>query len=142
MHKTAETDFDFSRFFAEIKTIAVVGYSDKPERAGYFVAHYLVAQGYQVIGVNPKLTPLHDGVQVFASLADIPDTVSVDVIDVFRAAPAVPAIAVASAEMNPKPKYFFMQPGAESEAGWQAALDAGMIPIQDTCMLAAHRDLG
>ena len=141
MQETPGSTVDFEKFFSEIKTIAVVGYSDKPERAGHFVAHYMVAQGYQVIGVNPKLVPQHKGIKVYASLADIPSTIAIDVLDIFRAPPAVPGIADEAAKLEPVPKYFFMQPGAESSEGAEIARRQGMVPIQDACLMAAHKAL-
>lgn len=141
MDAQAGPPIDFQQFFAEIKNIAVVGYSDKPERAGFFVAHYMLEQGYQVVGVNPKLVPLHHGIKVYSSLAEIPASIPIDVVDVFRAPPAVPGIAREAATLEPKPRYFFMQPGAQSAEGWQVALDLGMVPIMDACLMAAHKAL-
>ncbi len=37
------------------KSIAVVGFSTRQERAGFYVPEYLQAQGYRIIPVNPKL---------------------------------------------------------------------------------------
>lgn len=141
MQDQAGSPIDFHKFFAEIKTIAVVGYSDKPERAGFFVAHYMLAQGYQVVGVNPKLVPGHHGIKVFASLAEIPASIQIDVVDVFRAPPAVPGIAREAAKLDPMPKYFFMQPGAQSLEGGEIAKSQGMVPIMDACLMAAHKAL-
>lgn len=38
-----------------VKTIAVVGFSSKEERAGYYVPDYLQTAGYRIIPVNPNL---------------------------------------------------------------------------------------
>jgi predicted CoA-binding protein len=65
----------------EMKTIAVVGLSPKPERPSHYVAKYLQEQGYRIIPVNPG----HDdllGETSYAVLRDIPEPV--DVVDVFR----------------------------------------------------------
>ena len=130
---------DYDRFFREIKTIAVVGYSDKPERAGHYVAHYMKDHGYEVIGVNPKLAPESGGVKVYASLAEIPAGTKVDVVDVFRSPPAVPAIVEESAALDPLPAYFFMQPGAENSDAAKLAQEKGMQPIMHACLMAAHK---
>ena len=39
----------------DCKTIAIVGFSDDPGKAGYFVADYLKSVGYRIIPVNPNL---------------------------------------------------------------------------------------
>jgi predicted CoA-binding protein len=130
---------DFKQLFNEIKTIAIVGYSDNPERAGHYVAHYLKDAGYQVLAINPKFDGEINGLPNFKSLADIPGETQVDLIDVFRAPPVVPEIAAEAAKLNPQPKYFFMQPGAESAEGARIAAEHGMIPIMYSCMMAAHK---
>src|SRR5215471_21466080 len=72
------------------KTIAIVGLSKNELRASYFVGYYLKRHGYQVIPVNPR-EPVIFGEKSWPSLLDVP--VHVDVVDVFRAPDAVPAIA-------------------------------------------------
>lgn len=130
---------DFKQLFREVKTIAVVGYSDKQERAGHYVAHYLKDAGYNVLAINPKFGDEVNGLPNYKSLSDIPKDVVVDLVDVFRAPPVVPEIAAEAAKLNPVPKYFFMQPGAESPEGAKVAAEHGMIPIMYSCMMAAHK---
>ena len=42
-------------FFDGLKTIAIVGLSDKPERPSYEVAKYLQSQGFKIIPINPNV---------------------------------------------------------------------------------------
>ena len=37
----------------QMKTIAVVGMSPKPERPSHYVAMYMKEQGYNIIPINP-----------------------------------------------------------------------------------------
>lgn len=140
-HGAAPAGFDLKAFFKDIETIAVVGYSDNPERAGHYVAHYLADAGYEVIALNPKFGDEINGLKCYANLASIPPGTPVDVIDIFRAPPYVPDLLRAAAKLDPKPKYFVMQPGAESAEASELARDAGIVPL-DICMMAAHKIWG
>ena len=71
-------------------TIAIVGLSGNELRASNFVGYYLKRHGYRVIPVNPRETEILGEVS-YASLSDVP--VPVDIVNVFRAPDAVPAIA-------------------------------------------------
>lgn len=64
------------------KTVAIVGISDKPDRASNAVAHYLQQHAhYKLFFVNPGLETVL-GQEVYKSLADIPE--HIDIVDVFR----------------------------------------------------------
>ena len=56
------------------ESIAIVGASDKPSRASYFVSTYLLSSSpYRVYFVNPALREIM-GRPVYPSLADLPET--------------------------------------------------------------------
>ena len=78
------------RILRSAKTIAIVGLSGNHLRASYFVGFYLRRHGYQVIPVNPRETSIF-GETCYPSLLDVP--VPIDVVNVFRAPDALPAIA-------------------------------------------------
>ena len=78
------------RVLHSAKTIAIVGLSNNELRASYFVGFYLKRHGYRVIPVNPRESEIL-GEKSFKSLADVP--VPVDIVNVFRASPALPGIA-------------------------------------------------
>ena len=64
------------------KTVAVVGISDKPDRASYGVSKYLLENShFELFFVNPLLEEVL-GHKVYKSLKDIP--VRIDIVDVFR----------------------------------------------------------
>lgn len=66
-----------------VRTIALVGASNKPERPSYGVMKFLLARGYTVYPVNPGLHGQEIlGQPVFVSLAECP--APVDMVDIFR----------------------------------------------------------
>ena len=87
----SDTDAKIRSILTEVKTIALVGWSPKPDRPSHRVAAYLAAQGYRVIPVNPGAagqTAL--GETVRASLAEIEGPV--DMVDIFRRSEDVPPV--------------------------------------------------
>jgi len=114
----------------QVKTIAVAGASDKPDRPVYHVMEYLLGQGYRVIPVNPKLAgKTLIGQLVYGSLADIPEPV--DMVDVFRNTDAAPGIAQEAIAINAK--VLWLQQGIISSEAKALAENAGMLFVEDRC---------
>lgn len=113
------------------KTIAVVGWSEKPERPSHWIAAYLEKAGYAVTRVNPGLA--NRGVP--GVVAAIPQ--GVDVVDVFRSPEHVPAVVAEAIAAGAKAVW--MQPGAENEEAAATARAAGLTAIVGPCMYAEHR---
>ena len=114
----------------QVKTIAVAGASDKPDRPVYHVMEYLLGQGYRVIPVNPKLAgKTLIGQLVYGSLADIPEPV--DMVDVFRNADAAPGIAQEAIAINAK--VLWLQQGIISSEAKALAKNSGMLFVEDRC---------
>src|SRR5260370_38119414 len=78
------------RVIHRAKTVAIVGLSKNELRASYFVGFYLRRHGYRVVPVNPRESEIL-GQESFKKLVDVP--VPVDIVNVFRAPAALPAIA-------------------------------------------------
>ena len=115
------------------KTIAVVGLSKNELRASYFVGFYLRRHGYHVIPVNPR-EPEILGEKSYKSLLDVP--ISVDIVNVFRAPEALPAIAeeaVAIGAAN-----LWCQFTVVNEEGGRIAEAGGLSVVMDRCIKVEH----
>jgi uncharacterized protein len=115
-----------------VKTIAMVGASEKENRPSYFAFKYLLERGYMMIPVNPG----HAGEQmlgqrIYARLADIP--VPVDMVDIFRASQyALPVVQEALA-LTPKPQVIWMQLGIRNDEAAALAEANGMKVVMNRC---------
>jgi uncharacterized protein len=129
----------------EAKTIAVVGLSDKPERASNEVATYLQRAGYRIVPVNPSIAGKQVlGETVYPDLKSAADAlraegIAIDVVDVFRKAEDVPdvardAIAVRAGAL-------WMQLGISNQAAADMASAAGLDVVMDHCMKIEHGKL-
>src|SRR3569623_2286767 len=76
-------DEDIAELLTSARNIAMVGASDRPERASYGVMKFLQDHGYRVIPVNPQIPGerIH-GEFVWTALAQIGEPI--DIVDIFR----------------------------------------------------------
>src|SRR5258708_2266448 len=117
-----------------VRTIAVVGLSSNPMRPSYGVAEYLKTAGYRIIPVNPNETEVL-GEKAYARLEDIPE--QVDVVDVFRRAEEVPAVAESAIRIGAK--VLWMQLGIENGGAAEKARAAGLVVVENACLLVEHK---
>ena len=76
-------DEDIAELLTNVRTIAIVGASDRPDRPSYGVMKFLQDWGYRVFPVNPQITGEHvHGEYVWRELAQI--GVPIDMVDIFR----------------------------------------------------------
>ncbi len=118
------------------KSIAVVGISDRKNAPAHSVPVYLQKQGYQIFPVNPKYEHVL-GERAYPNLLAVGE--SVDVVLVFRRSEFVPEIIQQAIEIGVK--VVWMQEGIVNLDAAEAAKDAGMEVIMDTCMRATHQRL-
>ena len=119
------------------QSIAIVGVSDKPDRASNQVAQYLVVHSdYMLYFVNPAIKELF-GQPVYASLSDIPDRV--DIVDVFRKVEDMSPILDEAISIGAKA--FWMQLGLRDDALAKAGEEAGLTVVQDKCIKIEHQKI-
>ncbi len=125
----APDDARLAEILRSARRIAVVGISDKPDRASHGIAKFLIGQGYDVVGVNPGLSEVL-GRPVYPTLAAVP--ARVDLVDVFRRSDAVPPVvdeAIASGA-----RVIWLQEGVVHEEAAARARAAGLEVVMDRCI--------
>ena len=116
------------------ESIAIVGMSNKPARASYFVATYLLSSSpYRVYFVNPVLDEVL-GQKVYPSLADLPEVP--DMVDAFRKDADLPGVAQEAVVLGAKTVW--MQLGSWSEEAAAIAENAGLNAVMDRCVKIEH----
>jgi len=115
-----------------VKTIAMVGASEKENRPSYFAFKYLLERGYKMIPVNPgHASEQMLGQRIYARLADISE--AVDMVDIFRASQyALPVVQEALA-LNPRPQVVWMQLGIRNDEAAALAEANGMKVVMNRC---------
>ncbi|MDO5617994.1 CoA-binding protein [Kocuria sp.] len=120
------------------ESVAIVGMSDKPSRASYFVSTYLLSSSpYKVFFVNPILAAKGAtvlGQPVYASLAELPEVP--DVVDVFRKHDDLPEVAREAVEIGAKT--LWLQLGSWNEEAAAIAEEAGLHVVMDRCVKIEH----
>jgi len=134
----APEDRELRALLGEAHTIAVVGLSSKPDRPSHGVAGYLQEHGYRIVPVNPHETEVL-GERAYASLADIPSSIPIDVVDVFRRADETPAVARDAVAIGAK--VLWLQDGIVNEEAYRIAAEAGLEVIMGVCIRTTHRRL-
>ncbi len=116
------------------RTIAVVGFSSRSSRAGYYVPEYLQGQGYDIIPVNPNLSA-GLGRPAFPDLLSLSE--AVDLVLIFRRSEEVGPVVDQAIAIGAKAVW--MQQGIVNEAAAARARAAGLLVVMDACMLIEHR---
>jgi len=125
-----ESDEAIAQLLVQVKRIALVGASAKPERPSHRVMQFLLDEGYEVLPINPGLAGQKLlGQQVYASLTDLPTRV--DMADIFRDAASLPEVTqdVVAAGVP----VMWTQLGVVHSEAEQAASDAGLQLVVDRC---------
>lgn len=116
------------------KSIAIVGASDKMNRASYFVETYLTQSAdFRLYFVNPNLTTIL-GRPVYPDLASLPEVP--DIVDVFRKPDDIPSVIDEADAIGAK--IVWMQLGIWNEDAARYGESKGMTIVMDRCVKVEH----
>ena len=130
-------DETIEKVLANTGVIAVVGLSDRENRASYEVARYLQAEGFRIIPVNPMLKGTVLGEVPYPSLDEVPG--KVDLVDIFRRPIDVPPVIDAAIRIGAPAVW--MQLGIVHKEAARTARVAGLDVVMDRCTAIEHRRL-
>ena len=135
-----DDDAGLTAILREARTVAVLGAKADPAEPAHYVPAYLVACGYRIQPVNPKLAgrPLHGALTV-ARLKDLAEPA--DVIEIFRRPEYLPGHADEILTLAWRPTAVWFQLGITNAAAAEKLARAGIHVVQDRCMMPEHRRL-
>ena len=124
------------------KRVAVLGMKTEAQadQAAFYVPKYLADAGLEVVPVPVYYPGVKEilGKPVFRKLADVPG--EVDIVDVFRRPPDLPAHV--EDLLAKRPRAVWMQAGIRNDAVAEALARAGILVVQDRCLMVEWRRLG
>ena len=112
----------------ETTTIAVVGASRDPDKAGGSVPVGLQRRGFRIIPINPYADTLF-GERVYRSLLEVPE--KIDIVDVFRPSADTPEIARQAVAVGARA--LWLQLDIRSPEARRIAESAGLEYVEDEC---------
>lgn len=127
---SAPTNADVKALLEKSKSVAIVGISNKEDRASYQVAKWLQENShFTLFFVNPVIDEVL-GQKTFASLGDIPE--KIDIVDVFRKAEDCPPVldkAIAAGASA-----IWLQLGISNEEVAEKGTASGLEVVMDRCI--------
>jgi len=120
----------------QAKTIAVVGISEREDRASNYVSDYMKSQGYKIYPVNPNIEGWF-GLKSYESIEDVPD--KIDIVDVFRRSANI--MPVAEDAVASGAKVLWLQQGIVNQEAATFALDKGLTVVMDSCIMVEHKSM-
>lgn len=118
-------------------TIVVVGASAHPTKAAHSVPAHMQKLGWRIVPLNPHADVIL-GEPVYRTLADVPGPVGL--VDVFRPSADTPEIARQAVAAGATA--LWLQLGIASEQAREIAEDAGLLYVENRCLIIEQRRLG
>jgi uncharacterized protein len=124
------------RILTTYRSITVVGASAATAKPAHYVPAHMQEHGWRIVPVNPHEDEIL-GERVYRSLADVPEPVGL--VDVFRPSAATPDIARQAVAAGATA--LWLQLGIASDEARAIAEDAGLLYVEDRCLIVEQRRL-
>jgi uncharacterized protein len=134
----ASADFDTTveKILRSYDTITVVGASNATQKPAHYVPEHMQEHGWRIIPVNPAEAEIL-GEPAYRTLADVPEPIGL--VNVFRPSAATPDIARQAVAAGATA--LWLQLHIESAEARQIAEDAGLLYVENRCLIIEQRRL-
>ena len=130
------TDDAVEKILTSFATITVVGASNATEKPAHYVPEHMQEHGWRIVPVNPHEHTIL-GETVYRSIAEVPEQVGL--VQVFRPSAQTPEIARQAVAAGAAA--LWLQLHLRSELARAIAADAGLLYVEDRCMLVEQTRL-
>lgn len=124
------------------RRVAVLGIKTEAQadQAAFYVPKFLASRGLEIVPVPVYYPDAKEilGRSVFRKLADVPG--AIDVVDVFRRPSDIPSHV--EDLLAKRPRAVWMQAGIRNDAAAERLARAGILVVQDRCLMVEWRRLG
>ena len=136
MAKLIETAAERLDILSKYRRFAMVGLSSNPYRPSHFAAIYMIAEGYDVIPINPREKEIL-GRTCYPSLTAMAEEhPDIKMVDIFRRPSDVPPLVEEAIHIGAE--VFWMQLGVIHEEAAQRGVEAGLDVVMDRCVKIEH----
>jgi uncharacterized protein len=132
-----DTDALVEQILTSYDTITVVGASAALAKAAHYVPAQMQQHGWRIVPVNPHADEIL-GEPVYRTLADVPGPVGL--VDVFRPSRQTPDVARQAVAAGATA--LWLQLGIASAEARDIATRAGLLYVEDRCLIIEQRRLG
>jgi uncharacterized protein len=130
------TDAIVEKILTTYDTITFVGASNAAAKAAHYVPLHMQQHDWRIIPINPHEDEIL-GQKVYRKLADVPEQVGL--VDVFRPSERTPDIARQAVAAGATA--LWLQLHIESDEARQIAEDAGLLYVENRCLIIEQRRL-
>ena len=144
MQDLEKQDLEKIEVLKRAKNIAILGLSPDDGKASNAVAKYLLAQGYNIIPIYPKIPPNGEilGKRAYVNLQEaFSQNSQIDILNIFRKSEALKQIAQEVIALENKPKCVWVQLGLSNVRAKEILTNAGIFYEENSCIKIERKRL-